>query len=47
MTGREDLTREPAALTAAAAEIYARPFTLERIAGQRIATAATAGPSDN
>jgi len=42
-----DLMAELEALTAAAAEIYARPFTLERIDGQRIAAPATAGPSDN
>jgi len=39
-----DLMAELEALTRAAAEIYARPFTLERIDGQLIATA---GPSDN
>ncbi|MDH4386124.1 MAG: hypothetical protein QE280_11870 [Caulobacter sp.] len=42
-----DLMAELEALTAAAAELYARPFTIERIDGQSVATPAPSGPADN
>jgi hypothetical protein len=42
-----DLMAELEALTRAAAELYARHFTLERIDGQLLATPAPSGPSDN
>jgi hypothetical protein len=42
-----DLMAELEALTRAAAELYARPFTLERIDGQRLTTLAPSGPADN